>query len=398
LTEIIGNWLEEHPQVLGNESNRAYQNIYAMQDDRTITAGMACRTFGFRTPGDDGAGQYIISSTGTANGKDVIELENGLFATLVIGKIINVKSLGAYGDGTHDDSEIMVYAISLLSDGKAIFFPSGIYIHGDGETGENGTGNSYTPTGSGNLYYHDSEHPVNIGRDIRLKINNLNNIAIYGEQGSIIRSNAGNGECRNNEIFSFTNCNGILLKNLVIDGNRANRGLYLADSDYGGYNQRGNIRIIGCNRVIIDNVQSINSGMDGAYIGVSNIENVKTKSTNIYISRSNFENAHRNGLSIAGCEYVFINETITSDAGKSGESYGGTKPKACVDIEADYTSQPNNCIFISGMKALGAAGTYSIWVAARAHNVYIDKTTIDKDTYTSETDTSNINISTINLS
>jgi hypothetical protein len=393
ITKIVEDWLDDHPQAVTNESNRAYSNVAEMMSDSNISLGMICETLGFFSIGDGGGAYYQIVSTGVSNSMDVIALNNGLYAILVMSHIINVKQLGAYGDATHDDSAVLLRAIELLNDGDTLYFPTGTYLHGDGVSDANGTGNSYVPTGTGNGYYHDAEHPVDIGRDIRLIIDGLNNINIIGcGNGATILSNPNNGECRNNEIFSIINCDHVTIKNIVINGNRQERGLYLSDSDYDGYNHRGNLRIIGCDNVIIDNLTSINSGMDGLYLGISNVDSVKRKSQNCRILNSDFSNAHRNGISVGGCSFVYIDRCVTDYAGVSGETWGGTNPKSCVDIEADYgENYPNEQIFIDGMKAFGAGGNYSMYISSHSHNVYIEHCAVDKNVYTSSNDTSNIN-------
>lgn len=81
-----------------------YETVSDMQDDTNLTAGMIAHTNGFHSSGDGGAAWYVISATGTANGMDVIALDNGAFATLVItGDSVTPEQFGAYGDGATSD-------------------------------------------------------------------------------------------------------------------------------------------------------------------------------------------------------------------------------------------------------------------------------------------------------
>lgn len=61
----------------------AYETVADMQADKDLQEGMIAHTNGFRSAGDGGAAYYKVNSIGTANGMDVLELQDGLFATLV---------------------------------------------------------------------------------------------------------------------------------------------------------------------------------------------------------------------------------------------------------------------------------------------------------------------------
>ena len=65
------------------------------------------------------------------------------------GDIITPQMFGAKADGVTDDSKAIRAAIAELDKRKTgtLYFPPGVYIHGDGETGEDGTGNSYAYVG-----------------------------------------------------------------------------------------------------------------------------------------------------------------------------------------------------------------------------------------------------------
>ena len=91
-----------------------------MQAATNLKAGMICHTNGFHTSGDGGAAYYTVSTNGTANGMDVLTLQGGLFATLMITEpYVTPEMFGAYGDGVignssagHDDASYIQRAVS----------------------------------------------------------------------------------------------------------------------------------------------------------------------------------------------------------------------------------------------------------------------------------------------
>lgn len=81
-----------------------YATVADMAADTSLTSGHICGTLGFHAKGDGGAAYYTVSASGTANGMDIIALDNGLFAVLVVTEYITPEMFGAYGDGMTDDT------------------------------------------------------------------------------------------------------------------------------------------------------------------------------------------------------------------------------------------------------------------------------------------------------
>ena len=104
-----------------------------------VTSGMSVNILGYYSINDGGDGTYIISET---PGKIYEKLDNGLFANLQYDDSINIKLLGAKGNGSDDDSAFLVKALSLgvsevtIPEGnynlsnKAISVPKGVSITG----------------------------------------------------------------------------------------------------------------------------------------------------------------------------------------------------------------------------------------------------------------------------
>lgn len=124
LQEIIGSYLDANA-VWG------FQTVSDLRQSTNLVNGSTARTSGYYTVNDGGDGLYSITNVEhTEDNGSVIELDNGLFALLITkGKSVNVKTFGAYGDGSHDDTNAINNAISYaVSAGiKDIYLPSGTY-------------------------------------------------------------------------------------------------------------------------------------------------------------------------------------------------------------------------------------------------------------------------------
>lgn len=71
----------------------------AISDEAKLPIGTYFETNGFHTSGDGGAARYLVSSTGTANGMDVIQLAVGKFATIQVTQECSPEQIG-YEAGT----------------------------------------------------------------------------------------------------------------------------------------------------------------------------------------------------------------------------------------------------------------------------------------------------------
>lgn len=100
-----------------------YQNgtpiFDTLQDAITWNAvlhnGDIFETNGFHTSGDGGAARYKVSSTGTANGMDIIQLDTGKVAIFQWSDEVHPEQLGAFGDGTTDDTSVFEHIINVFS-------------------------------------------------------------------------------------------------------------------------------------------------------------------------------------------------------------------------------------------------------------------------------------------
>lgn len=109
---MIAGWQADIDTMIASANNRNYETVADMQADTTLSAGMICHTLGFYAAGDGGAAWYLISSTGTANGMDVLALSSGVAVLQITEPYVTPEMFGAYGDGVHDDTDAVDKAIS----------------------------------------------------------------------------------------------------------------------------------------------------------------------------------------------------------------------------------------------------------------------------------------------
>lgn len=100
---------ELHSKVTNKlTSVNTVNELKALED---ATVGMIVKTNGFHSVDDGGAAYYNIIDNGPANEKDIIALNSGLFAELIITDTMNPCMFGCYGDGIHDDTEVLNYIL-----------------------------------------------------------------------------------------------------------------------------------------------------------------------------------------------------------------------------------------------------------------------------------------------
>lgn len=86
---------------------QTFDTVSDMQNASYLEVGMTCHTNGFRASGDGGDAYYSIIPDLTADGMDIIALDNGLFATLIVLDHLSYSMLGAALDGVTDDSDVV---------------------------------------------------------------------------------------------------------------------------------------------------------------------------------------------------------------------------------------------------------------------------------------------------
>lgn len=107
----------------------AYDTVADMKVAENLVNGSFAETYGFNARGDGGSAKYkirTITNDDVVDEMSIIELaDDTLIAELVASDSINVKQLGAKGDGTTDDSTALSFAINNFNN---VTIPSGTYL------------------------------------------------------------------------------------------------------------------------------------------------------------------------------------------------------------------------------------------------------------------------------
>lgn len=116
---------------------RTYDTVALMKADRKLKQGQHVKTRGYYSIHDGGSAEYyIVNEVSENNYKE--NLENGLYAILIIDNYVTPEQFGAYGDGIHDDTTAIQNAFDsnnvimkksyLISD--SLTLPSNIVVDG----------------------------------------------------------------------------------------------------------------------------------------------------------------------------------------------------------------------------------------------------------------------------
>lgn len=159
--------------------NKAYNTLNALKNDSKIEDDMLVVTKGYYSINDGGGAFYVvrqITNQDVVDNMFLIALNDTSLVAELIYNDINVKQIGAKGDGITDDTNVINIA---LSKGKNVIFPSGEYLVNESIdiTTNNiivyGNNSTLKPTHSGDC--------VNVnGNNIEIYNLNINGACNYG--------------------------------------------------------------------------------------------------------------------------------------------------------------------------------------------------------------------------
>lgn len=193
LQEIISDYLNSKA-IFG------YDNVEALKEATNFIDGSYAQTLGYYAKNDGGGALYKIRKITNEDIVDesfIIALnDESLIAELIVDDIINIKQLGAYGDGTHDDYNVIAKAINYI-DSKQII-----------EIQPPSSGRRFATTPK--LYFPTAKYKINS------KLSFDENTRYYNIDGgdSFIESD------NNNVIFYFSSVSGTKcnIKNFIFNG------------------------------------------------------------------------------------------------------------------------------------------------------------------------------------
>lgn len=106
-----------------DEKTRVYNTAVEMIADDKLKNGMSAKTLGFYEINDGGGAFYRIQDSAPSTHYELTD--NNRYATLVHGKIANIRQYGAKGDGVTDDTAAFAEAINS---GFPVYIPDGQFL------------------------------------------------------------------------------------------------------------------------------------------------------------------------------------------------------------------------------------------------------------------------------
>lgn len=111
-------------QLKLNKKPYYYNSVADMKADTKLKVGDMVVTLGYYEPNDGGAAEYKIVNIASQTEYQE-ELNNNLYATLIVDNEVNIKQLGAKGDGLNDDTLAIQNAIDKYNN---ILIPKGTFM------------------------------------------------------------------------------------------------------------------------------------------------------------------------------------------------------------------------------------------------------------------------------
>lgn len=286
LQEIIGSYLDSNVTW-------TFDTVADMKSSINLYEGSYARTLGYYAIGDGGGALYNITSSGTANDCDVIAINSGVYANYVYEGSLNIKQFGAKGDGTTDDTSVILRALAYRgnNDTNITFNSNETYIVGGqlyiysntnidlcGATLKDVESPLDPSPGKNDMQFMNNTESIEIAGYGALKNFNIKNGTLDGNNGGVMFCLLHASDCTFenlifNDAFYYTHvfdmggCNGITIKNCKFIGNKiaSAESSYreVIQLDYAGYNH---LPYWGDSpSIAFDNLPTINVTVDGCY-------------------------------------------------------------------------------------------------------------------------------------
>ena len=278
-----------------------FANVSGMKSCATLMIGDVCKTLGYYSSGDGGASTYIIEAGGDIDDAGFThEIINGFKAELQIeNSVINIKQLGALGDGIFNDT----IAIKLAANsGKQIYFPKGTYLQhsqidqisdiiwaGDGDDSviKLMPDDKTRPELYNGRTVYNSYMINQSGSSYSLTLSNITLDANYTDYDNNILNNGSSRYdhtmCLNLQSPKYVNLNNVIIMSALFNGvcvnNTNNADIIIdnckfLDNGYIHRNASGLYIINGGNHVLISNCMFNNNGGNGLVLDGSQYANI----------------------------------------------------------------------------------------------------------------------------
>lgn len=232
---------------------RTFNSVEEMKASNTLKAGALAKTIGFYTAGDGGGADYVVTDNigeDEADEASIITLQKGLYAKLLIRDYVNVKMFGAYGDGEHDDTQIIQKALDFsVKNGYTTNFTKDTYLITDTLVINNGNGYFKGIEGRGaTLQYPNIENKPAISIQHGsgdIKEQDIYNLIFIGSETSTGIEIKGAGGIYPINCYFAKNKYGVVFNNDVsagtfTEGNIAIRCRFTSDCETAIYYYKGN--------------------------------------------------------------------------------------------------------------------------------------------------------------
>lgn len=351
IAEDINNWLDEHPEATIDFSVSAivFDSVEEMKNYSGLKAGDRCRTLGYHSANDGGGAYYFIRNkkdtektfvtyierTGehtTVNAVEdefynggltqILSAQNLVAEMIVESGVYNVRQFGAIGDGVTDDAPSIRLAImSTPNDGFTLYFPSGVYIQGDGR--------NTTPCAF----------------EFCEKLNF--NILGYG---ATIVANPNNACTQDNKGFRFVLCDNGNVEGITYNGSIQERKPDMGDNLK--INAQSAFHLVGSTNMTFTKCTALGACMDGWCLSACYYNGSEFKSNRCTLINCIARYCYRQGMSVVRGSHGIVIGCEFTDTG----IYYGTDPMAGVDIESDVSWSFKDCKLRNNLTGIALAG------------------------------------------